>query len=315
MLVSVIIPCYNVAAYIQECLESVYSQEYLNLEVICVDNNSSDGTLTKLRELRMASFPQMVILSESKKGASAARNCGLNMAQGEWVQFLDADDILCKKKIASQVEMLRRTEAIDFLIGSYKKRTILGVETTVIFDACCDRYMGPFVGRFGNTVSNLWRRSMLLSIGGWNECLESSQESDLMMRLVLNGARFTYHASADTIIRERSSGQISQSDPGGRWRRFIMVRVNYLNKIRDLNFKIYNERKPFFLNFLFSSILILARYDPASAFKYYSFIVREGWSAEGGFGVTRRKASLIKIVGLKPFVVYLLIRKKLRIKF
>ena len=80
-------------------------QTWLDLELICVDNNSSDATLDILRT-RLTEVPNAMVLSEKKKGASAARNRGLKEASGNWIQFLDADDFLMPHKISTQVELL-----------------------------------------------------------------------------------------------------------------------------------------------------------------------------------------------------------------
>ena len=115
-LVSVIIPAYNVEAYIAPCLGSVLAQSYPKLEIICVDNNSTDNTLQKLEALR-EKHPEIILLTEEKQGAPAARNAGLHIAKGEWIQFLDADDILLPGKISRQVSLLENAE-VGFIAGA-----------------------------------------------------------------------------------------------------------------------------------------------------------------------------------------------------
>ena len=101
-LVSVVIPCYNVETYIEECLESVLKQTYSEIEIICIENNSEDRTLEKLIQFKDR-FPDKIIVDhETKKGAAAARNKGLSLVRGNWIQFLDADDLLMPNKIEHQ---------------------------------------------------------------------------------------------------------------------------------------------------------------------------------------------------------------------
>jgi glycosyltransferase involved in cell wall biosynthesis len=118
MLISVIIPCYNVEAFISECVDSVLNQTYQEIEIICIDNNSSDNTWQTLIQLKNI-FPHLIIDKEIKAGACAARNKGLNIANGYWVQFLDADDLLLPKKIEHQVELLKCNSNIAFVAGSF----------------------------------------------------------------------------------------------------------------------------------------------------------------------------------------------------
>ena len=135
MWVSVVIPCYNVEAYVAEALDSVLAQDYSWLEVIAVDNNSTDGTLAILQTYE-ARFPDKIrVLQEKKQGAPAARNTGWLAAKGEWIQFLDADDLLLPGKIRRQMGMVE--EEIDnnvgFIAASYIERDILADNDRFIY--------------------------------------------------------------------------------------------------------------------------------------------------------------------------------------
>ena len=92
-LISIIIPVYNAAQYIKKCLLSIITQQYKNLQVICVDDGSTDNSLSIIKE--MANYDKRIIYTSSQnKGPAHARNTGLNMAQGEYVSFVDADDFV-----------------------------------------------------------------------------------------------------------------------------------------------------------------------------------------------------------------------------
>jgi glycosyltransferase involved in cell wall biosynthesis len=82
MLVTIIVPCFNVKEYITECLDSVFVQTYTNIEVICIDNNSTDDTYQFLEKLKQK-YPTLLIEKETMPGAPAARNKGLALANGE----------------------------------------------------------------------------------------------------------------------------------------------------------------------------------------------------------------------------------------
>ena len=88
MLISIIIPTYNSKDYLQKALKSIYSQKYNNLEIIVIDNGSSDGT----GELLKDKYPEVsVIRNKENLGAAAARNQGIGISKGEYAMFMDCD--------------------------------------------------------------------------------------------------------------------------------------------------------------------------------------------------------------------------------
>ena len=100
--VSVIIPVYNVEAYLRECLDSVLNQALRNIEIICVDDGSTDGSAAILAEYT-ARDSRVRIVTQKNAGAGAARNAGLALAKGEWLSFLDADDVFDGSMLADMV--------------------------------------------------------------------------------------------------------------------------------------------------------------------------------------------------------------------
>src|SRR4051812_19081493 len=99
VLVSIIIPFYNSSDTIERCLNSVIGQDYTNLEIICVNDGSVDDTIEKVKKIKDNSSFTFYIIEQENKGACAARNAGLKIAKGEYIQFLDADDGLLRDKI------------------------------------------------------------------------------------------------------------------------------------------------------------------------------------------------------------------------
>lgn len=226
MLVSIIIPCFNVDNYITECIESVYGQTYQQIEVICVDNNSSDNTLKTLLKLK-ESYSDLIILSEIKPGASAARNKGLAHAKGEWIQFLDADDLLLPNKINHQIELLRNKRYSGPFIAAHTfLRNLEGSDSEKAVDF--EVWKALFSTNLGNTCANLFKKETLISAGTWNEELKSSQEYDLMFRLVKKFGAPIVDNKPLTIIRERENGQISQGKHLDRLLIYFQLRYDIL---------------------------------------------------------------------------------------
>ena len=89
--ISVIIPVYNVEKYLARCLDSVLAQHFPDVEILCIDDGSTDGSLSILREYA-ARDSRIRVLEQKNSGASAARNAGLEAAKGRWIAFVDSDD-------------------------------------------------------------------------------------------------------------------------------------------------------------------------------------------------------------------------------
>ena len=89
MLISVILPVYNVSEYLSKCLNSIISQSYDNLEIICVNDASSDNSLEIIEEYRQKDKRIRIIKNEINVGAGESRNIGLKAANGEYVHFVD----------------------------------------------------------------------------------------------------------------------------------------------------------------------------------------------------------------------------------
>lgn len=115
-LVSVVIPAYNSAEFIRDCIDSVIGQDYRPLEIIIVDNDSTDAT----REI-LQSYPSDCIrlLVEKKRGAAAARNAGVLAARGDFLAFQDADDVWLPGKLRAQVAYLREYPDVGIVFGQF----------------------------------------------------------------------------------------------------------------------------------------------------------------------------------------------------
>jgi glycosyltransferase involved in cell wall biosynthesis len=112
-LISVIMPAYNAAAYIEEAIRSVLAQTYLNIEVVVIDDGSTDASGDIARSI---SDSRVRVVSKPNGGVSSARNAGLDIAQGEYVAFHDADDTMEPTNLAEKVEALVHHD-VDWVFG------------------------------------------------------------------------------------------------------------------------------------------------------------------------------------------------------
>lgn len=108
--VSVIVPVYNVEAYIASCLESVRKQTFSDIEIICVNDGSTDRSLSIVRLCEQVD-PRIVVIDKSNGGVSSARNAGIEAASGEFICFLDSDDLLERHACARIVQAFEETGA------------------------------------------------------------------------------------------------------------------------------------------------------------------------------------------------------------
>lgn len=272
MLISVIIPSYNVEDYISSCLDSVLNQSYKNIEIICVDDCSSDGTLSIL-ESYVKKNPSIILLrNSSNKGAPYSRNLGMAQAKGEYIQFFDADDLLLPEKISHQVRLIERSGSKpDIVVGASDWQKADGNEwRRDTFTS--NPWENIILTQMGDTCANLWKRSAVEAVNGWNEKLKSSQESDLLFRLMKNNARVIYDKESLTILRQRETGSINMTSPVDNLIRFIELRGEILdysikNKLVD------EEIAERMYNVLLTSIRQLYSYNPPKGLELFTKII------------------------------------------
>src|SRR5690554_637748 len=165
MLISIIIPAYNVEDYIEESVHSAFAQTYKPIEVICIDNNSTDNTWSKLQTLKTA-IPSLIITKELTPGACAARNKGIELSKGEWLQFLDADDTLLPEKIEHQIKYI--TTGISLIAAaSFTQAGNIRNEVKVHTNNTIWENLAKV--NLGNTCSNLFSRKHITEVSGWDE--------------------------------------------------------------------------------------------------------------------------------------------------
>lgn len=213
-MVSIVIPCYNCSKFVNRAIESVFSQTLTNWELILVNNNSTDDTQVVLNQFCEA-YPEFIsCILELKPGAPAARNAGLRQAVGDWIQFLDADDELMPEKIATQLE-IARAGSFDVISGAYLSSRAAG--GTVVEKLRLPRmenvWESLISSKLGITSANLWKRETLLRVHGWDESLSSSQEYDLLFRLLTIKARIGFDFSPQTTIYSLENSVSNTTSP------------------------------------------------------------------------------------------------------
>ena len=212
MKVAVVIPCHNVEPYVEAAVRSVLAGSHHDLDILAVDDGSTDGTRDVLSRLQEENPGCFRWTAQENKGACAARNAGVAATQGEYVQFLDADDALFPDKIGRQLSL---ASGHDLVIGAYRNVFPDGRPDQDVLPITGDAWEALVRARLGTTSANLFRRDALLRAGGWDERLKSSQDYELMFRMMANGASVAFDPIVGCRILKRSMGSITRTDERG----------------------------------------------------------------------------------------------------
>ncbi|MDQ7779247.1 MAG: glycosyltransferase family A protein [Planctomycetota bacterium] len=191
-LVSVIIPTYNRASFLVEAIGSVLAQTYSNLEVIVVDDGSSDGTMAAVEAIASRTARPVRYCWQHNQGASAARNMGLSMASGTFTAFCDSDDLWLPQKVEKQVAFLDENGSCDVVLcdlqpfgssdAGWDGIPDLDIRAEVILDLLFQR-------QFASLVAALVRKEVFARVGGFVSGLEPSEDYDMFLRMAV-GHRF-----------------------------------------------------------------------------------------------------------------------------
>ncbi len=217
-LVSVIVPCYNQSQYLSEALESVLGQTYSSWECIIVNDGSTDST-EKVGHNWVLKDGRFKYLKKSNGGLSSARNMGLEIAAGEYIQLLDADDLLEADKIKHQITYLDNSkEKIDIVVSGYryfldtdKSRDLLifgpfNFLPEVAVNIEDKKDIVKLFSRANPMVVSapLYHKSVFQRIGRFDESLGANEDWDFHFRCVVNGIIFQhcgYPPKSRTLIR------------------------------------------------------------------------------------------------------------------
>lgn len=207
MHVSVVIPAYNAEPYLDECLRSVLTQTHPVIEVIVVDDGSTDRT----RSIAESFGAPVRLLQQKQGGPARARNYGVREARGEWIAFLDADDLWKPEKIEKQLSALAAApDAIlcyTALLALKLDGSKVPVPTPLL--SYVDAMLSlTNVGIPPSAV--MLRRETLLQVGGFNEVQRGCEDWEMWFRLRKLG-RFCVVPEPETIYRESLGGLSSNA--------------------------------------------------------------------------------------------------------
>jgi glycosyltransferase involved in cell wall biosynthesis len=195
MKISVIIPAYNAAAYIERALRSVLNQSRPADEIIVINDGSTDGTSEVLKRYE----GKIRIIEQANAGVSAARNAGIRAAAGDWIAFLDADDEWLPEKLRLQSELLTANPALCWITSNFlfcrcqeshrqfpalSLSQISAIQHDLRDKAYFDSYFQAYLLRAaGNTNTMLVRKDKLVEAGLFNTGQKTAEDEDVWLRL------------------------------------------------------------------------------------------------------------------------------------
>jgi glycosyltransferase involved in cell wall biosynthesis len=242
-LVSIIVPTYNRVDFIYETVESIIKQTYPNWEAIMVDDGSTDENFLAIEKL-VQQDNRIKLLKRSKvaKGASVCRNIGLELAVGDYVMFLDSDDILSPTCIEYRVKEMAADPSLDF--GVFQslvfKDDLNGKKFLWNIDTDEDDLV-RFLRKdaLWQTTSPLYRRSSLIKIGGFDEQLLIWQDYELHTRAIYLDLKYKkfLDSAPDFFVRHHQQESISQK--GFKRKEALLCRegilFGFINELKNRN--------------------------------------------------------------------------------
>jgi glycosyltransferase involved in cell wall biosynthesis len=212
--ISIVMPCYNAERFIVLAIQSILDQTYQDFEIIVVDDGSTD---TSPQIVKAIDDPRVRYLSQKNAGPARARNTAIQAAVGEYLAFLDADDLMLPHRLAAQLAVLDADPALSGVGSGYvwideqgqplpwpyhswQRTPDLNDITSWLFDC-------PFV-----PSAVMLRRQAWVDVGGFDEDLVGPEDWNFWMRLVVTRHRLTWHPEVVCLYR-RSSGSLSEDAP------------------------------------------------------------------------------------------------------
>lgn len=293
------IPNYNKAPYLQECLDSVLAQTYPNWECIVVDDHSTDDSWEILEQFSKKD-PKIRIYKrpeELPKGGNVCRNYSLIKSEGEYCVFLDSDDVLaeyCLQKRIGQIQINKDLDFLAFSTALFEKE---------IYDA---KYYWNFPAGNESTLSRFLRMDVLWQTSGCiykkeflknlnaltpNRKFWQDYELHLKALLISNSYKINFTLKPDVYIRIGDSNSLSRSTPFTGDLKILIERINFLEEIYDFAQKAGNK---------------LTESESFSLFSFQYYLIMQLWIKHGEFNLFKKKwISYSNRYGLSQLIVAL----------
>jgi len=274
-LVSIIMPCYNCEQTVEKTLKSIYEQNFTDFYLYCINDGSTDKT-TEILEFYAKSKPNMMIHHKKNAGQTAAKNDGLKLAQGQYIAFIDSDDLWDNKKLIRQVKYLEQNSQVGlcYTNGFYinqndQHQELIGFNAQLTGD-CLDKII------LGNAIvasSVMIRKSILDEVGLFDERLTACENWELWIRFAAKSELAII--DQPLVYYRRHANNMSHNLDKMRKNRLIVISINsqlYKQKLRHhkkiIKKSYYTAYRFFGENYLWKLQVKKARLDLLRALYY-----------------------------------------------
>ena len=199
-MISVVVPNFNKSIYIEDTLKSIDNQDSINWECIIIDDNSTDSSVSLIKNFIKTKSKFRLIVNHENHGASHCRNLGINRSKGKHIIFLDSDDVISSSCFSNRIKQISKNNKLDFAVfpmGTFNK--IVGDNNSK-----WNNFNGNHLNRFLShdlpwaICSVIWKKESLIKLGGFNEGFSRLQDVELHTKALINSyfyATFSSHNS------------------------------------------------------------------------------------------------------------------------
>jgi glycosyltransferase involved in cell wall biosynthesis len=241
-LVSILTPAYNAETWIAETITSALRQTWPRKEIIVVDDGSTDRTLEVASKF---SKEGVTVVSQKKSGASAARNHAYSLCKGDYVQWLDADDVLAPDKITRQVEVAQTLKNPRVLLAAEWGRFLYRTKSAIFVPTPLWEDLTPLEWLIRKLSLNVWMqpgcwlvsRELTDAAGPWDERLSFDDDGEYFCRVLLKSQRVSFVKGSKAYYRATGPGSLSSVDYSDKklesaWLS-IRLHIHYLLQLED----------------------------------------------------------------------------------
>lgn len=229
--ISIIIPTRNRSNYLKRAIESVLQQSYQNIEIIVVDDASTDDTENIVRSFR---DPRIIyIKNDKRRGPNFCRNLGLKKSSGEYIAFLDDDDYYSDRdKLKKQIELFKKNKNLGFVGSAYYSKGIQMKRVPNVRGKIAEKLLITFPDIETSTI--LIKRDVIEKIGLWDTNFKSQQNRDFFYR-ISKVSEFDFLPEI-TVIKDAPQNQISKNIKD-KLQGYILFHKKHFNDIKNLPFR------------------------------------------------------------------------------
>ena len=239
-LVSILIPAYNAEEYIADAIRSAVAQTWERKEVIVVDDGSTDGTAEVARKF---GSKEVVFVSKRNEGAAATRNHAFERSQGDYIQWLDADDLLAPDKIERQLAALHEDDGKRMLLSSswglfrYRTEGTRFTPTSLWQDLTPVEWLLRKMGdnQFMQTATWLTSRELAEAAGPWDTRLLSDDDAEYFCRVLVSSKGTRFVPEARVYYRSTPSGRLSHVGASNKKKDALVLSMKmHIRNLRSL---------------------------------------------------------------------------------